>query len=283
MFDDGDPMTSTHPIHTARRSLALACAVLFAVTACGSSATTAVPTVGPSATPSPAASTATGPSAGAVASPSASVTPLGTVRLALDWTAVEVQDVGRSVGKEPLLEVDGLTIDFWSNDRWNNVVNNTSFELARGEVLGLVGESGSGKTTLALAMIGYVRRGLRFAGGAVRLDGLDVLALPEDDLRKLRGSTLAYVPQDPATALNPARASGRNCAKRSRSTGATTPKRPTGCTSCWPRSVSGACRTRSTRSHTSSREGNSSARRSRWRSRAGPRSSCSTSRRPVST
>ena len=86
MFDDGDPMTSTHPTHTARRSLALACAVLFAVTACGSSATTAVPTVGPSATPSPAASTATGPSAGAVASPSASVTPLGTVRLALDWT-----------------------------------------------------------------------------------------------------------------------------------------------------------------------------------------------------
>ncbi len=86
MFDDGDPMTRTHPTDTARRSLALACAVLFAVTACGSSATTAVPTVGPSATPSSAASTATGPSAGTVASPSASVTPLGTVRLALDWT-----------------------------------------------------------------------------------------------------------------------------------------------------------------------------------------------------
>ena len=86
MFDDGDPMTRTHPTDTARRSLALACAVLFAVTACGSSATTAVPTVGPSAAPSPAASTATGPSAGAAASPSASVTPLGTVRLALDWT-----------------------------------------------------------------------------------------------------------------------------------------------------------------------------------------------------
>ena len=45
----------------------------------------------------------------------------------------------------------------------------------RGEVLGLVGESGSGKTTVALAMLGHVRRGLRFAGGAVRLDGLDVL------------------------------------------------------------------------------------------------------------
>ena len=82
-------MTSTHSVDAARRSLALACAVLFAVTACG---------VGRDgraerhvrgdriSAPSPAASTATGPSASAAASPSASVTPLGTVRLALDWT-----------------------------------------------------------------------------------------------------------------------------------------------------------------------------------------------------
>jgi peptide/nickel transport system ATP-binding protein len=88
------------------------------------------------------------------------------------------------------------------------ILQEVSLEVAAGEVLGLVGESGSGKTTLGLAMIGYVRRGLRFAGGTVRLDGRDLLTLPEPELRRLRGSTLAYVPQDPATALNPARRVG---------------------------------------------------------------------------
>ena len=105
----------------------------------------------------------------------------------------------------PKLQVEHLTI---AAARGAEILQDVSLDVYAGEVLGLVGESGSGKTTLALAMIGYVRRGLRFAGGAVRLDGLDVLALPEDDLRKLRGSTLAYVPQDPATALNPARRIG---------------------------------------------------------------------------
>ncbi|MEA2141303.1 MAG: peptide/nickel transport system ATP-binding protein ddpF, partial [Solirubrobacteraceae bacterium] len=57
------------------------------------------------------------------------------------------------------MRVEGLTIDFWSNDRWNNVVNDTSFELARGEALGLVGESGCGKTTTALSLLGYQRPG----------------------------------------------------------------------------------------------------------------------------
>ena len=62
---------------------------------------------------------------------------------------------------EPLVRVEGLTIDFWSNDRWNNVVNDASFELARGEALGLVGESGCGKTTTALSLLGYQRPGSR--------------------------------------------------------------------------------------------------------------------------
>jgi peptide/nickel transport system ATP-binding protein len=105
----------------------------------------------------------------------------------------------------PKLQVEHLTI---AAARGAEILQDVSLDVYAGEVLGLVGESGSGKTTLALAMIGYVRRGLRFVGGAVRLEGLDVLALPEDDLRKLRGSTLAYVPQDPATALNPARRIG---------------------------------------------------------------------------
>ena len=85
MFDDGDLMTSHPSIASARRSLALACAALFAMSACGPAATTALPTAAPSPAV-PSASAATVPSADAAASPSASVTPLGTVRLALDWT-----------------------------------------------------------------------------------------------------------------------------------------------------------------------------------------------------
>ena len=50
-------------------------------------------------------------------------------------TAANVQRAERKVEQEPLVKVEGLTIDFWSNDRWNNVVNGTSFELAHGEAL----------------------------------------------------------------------------------------------------------------------------------------------------
>ncbi len=71
-------------------------------------------------------------------------------------------------------------------------------------MLGLVGESGSGKTTVALALLGYHRRGLEVSGGRVILEGEDLLALPDADLRALRGAKVSYVPQDPASALNPA-------------------------------------------------------------------------------
>jgi len=84
-----------------------------------------------------------------------------------------------------------------------DVIDEISFTVQPGHVLGLVGESGSGKTTVALALLGYFKRGLRLGGGKVLVDGQDVLALPEHELAKLRGRTIAYVPQDPASALNP--------------------------------------------------------------------------------
>jgi peptide/nickel transport system ATP-binding protein len=84
-----------------------------------------------------------------------------------------------------------------------DVVDEISFTVQPGQVLGLVGESGSGKTTVALALLGYFKRGLRPGGGKVLVDGRDILALPEHELAKLRGRTIAYVPQDPASALNP--------------------------------------------------------------------------------
>jgi len=85
-----------------------------------------------------------------------------------------------------------------------DIVDEVSFTVRAGEVLGLVGESGSGKTTVALALLGYRRRGLQVAGGEVLLEGEDLLAMSDGDLRALRGAKVSYVPQDPASALNPA-------------------------------------------------------------------------------
>ena len=85
-----------------------------------------------------------------------------------------------------------------------SVVSDVSFDIARGEILGLVGESGSGKTTVGLALLGHARRGLSISGGSVLLGDQDILALRDDQLRRLRGALVSYVPQDPASSLNPA-------------------------------------------------------------------------------
>ncbi|MBS1893917.1 MAG: ABC transporter ATP-binding protein [Actinobacteria bacterium] len=100
------------------------------------------------------------------------------------------------------LVVSGITVATAKSHA--DVIEAISVEVRPGEILGLVGESGSGKTTLGLAMLGYARRGLTFADGKVSVDGEDVLGMREKELRELRGKKMAYVPQDPGTALNPA-------------------------------------------------------------------------------
>jgi peptide/nickel transport system ATP-binding protein len=85
-----------------------------------------------------------------------------------------------------------------------DIVDGISFHVAAGEVLGLVGESGSGKTTVGLAVLGHTRRGARVARGEVRIEGRDILLLPQLERQQLRGKLVSYVPQDPASSLNPA-------------------------------------------------------------------------------
>ena len=102
----------------------------------------------------------------------------------------------------PAIVVDRLRINVRGTTR--DIVDDISFEIAPGEVLGLVGESGSGKTTVGLALLGHARRGVQIAGGSVRLGEVNVLALNEGELAHLRGRLISYVPQDPAAALNPA-------------------------------------------------------------------------------
>ncbi|HEX6931288.1 MAG TPA: dipeptide/oligopeptide/nickel ABC transporter ATP-binding protein, partial [Streptosporangiaceae bacterium] len=99
------------------------------------------------------------------------------------------------------LDVSGLEIRIGRSGP--DVVSDISFRVQAGQVLGLVGESGSGKTTVALALLGHTRRGLRISAGHVKLDGVDLLKLGTAELRAARGARVAYVPQDPAAALNP--------------------------------------------------------------------------------
>src|SRR5690242_8909238 len=97
------------------------------------------------------------------------------------------------------VSVSGLRIDLVGSAV--PIVDEVSFEIAAGEILGLVGESGSGKTTVGMALLGHSRSGLQIAGGSVRIGDKDVLRLSERELRAVRGKSITYVPQDPGTAL----------------------------------------------------------------------------------
>lgn len=99
-----------------------------------------------------------------------------------------------------MLEVTDLTVRYRGAERL--AVDQVSFTLGRGEVLGIVGESGSGKTTLAMALLGLLPPGAQVSG-SVRFDGHDLLRSPEKQLRALRGSQISTIMQNASTALNP--------------------------------------------------------------------------------
>jgi peptide/nickel transport system ATP-binding protein len=105
------------------------------------------------------------------------------------------------------VEVRDLRVELDGGAR--EIVDDVSFTVERGEILGLVGESGSGKTTIGNALLGYARRGARIAGGSVTVDGVQILELDQSGLRRVRGSLVAYIPQDPSAALNPVLRIGR--------------------------------------------------------------------------
>ena len=119
--------------------------------------------------------------------------------------------VGSTVApaRKPLLTVDRLSIAFPAGDGWAEVVRGASLSVGAGEVIGLVGESGSGKTMTALAVLRLVPEPGRITGGSVRLHGHDdaagveLLSLPERELRRVRGGSIGMVFQEPAAALDP--------------------------------------------------------------------------------
>jgi peptide/nickel transport system ATP-binding protein len=101
------------------------------------------------------------------------------------------------------LEVVDLRVEV-DHGEHHDIVDEIDLRVAAGEILGLVGESGSGKTTVGLAVLGHTRRGAQIARGEVRIEGRDIVHLPPLERQALRGKLVSYVPQDPASALNPA-------------------------------------------------------------------------------
>jgi oligopeptide/dipeptide ABC transporter ATP-binding protein len=110
---------------------------------------------------------------------------------------------------EPLLSVDGLEVRFWTRRGTVHAVNGISFEIGRGETLGIVGESGCGKSVTSLALLGILPRAGRVTAGTAMFGGRDLLRLSDRELRGIRGREVAMIFQDPMTSLNPVLTIGR--------------------------------------------------------------------------
>jgi len=115
-----------------------------------------------------------------------------------------------SAANEPKrLTVRDLSLGFASGRSTLTAVNRLSFEVAAGETMALLGESGCGKSATALAMMRLLPEAGRLLGGEVRLQGRELLGLPEAEMRDVRGHGMAMIFQEPATSLNPVLTVGR--------------------------------------------------------------------------
>jgi oligopeptide/dipeptide ABC transporter ATP-binding protein len=128
---------------------------------------------------------------------------------------------GVATGPRPdvVLSVRNLTTVFETPRGAVAAVNGVSFDVRRGETLGIVGESGSGKSMTALSLMRLVREPGRVTSGQVLLEGTDLLQLPEAQMRRVRGSGIALILQDPMTSLNPVLTIGNQMIETLRSHG----------------------------------------------------------------
>ncbi|NUR93366.1 MAG: ABC transporter ATP-binding protein, partial [Nonomuraea sp.] len=99
----------------------------------------------------------------------------------------------------PILEVNDLTVTFSGGIQ---AVRGVSYDVSRGEVLGIVGESGSGKSVTSLAVMGLLPSNA-VVSGSVKLHGRELLAMDEDELVKVRGKAISMIFQDPLSAFTP--------------------------------------------------------------------------------
>jgi ABC-type glutathione transport system ATPase component len=113
-----------------------------------------------------------------------------------------------------MLEVKDLSVSYQTRGgATHRVIENLSFNLPPGHVLGLLGESGAGKTTLALAVAGLLPPNARIESGSIRFGGLELLGRKEKEMRKLRGRQIGFIFQEPFAALNPVLTVGEQIAE----------------------------------------------------------------------
>jgi oligopeptide transport system ATP-binding protein len=109
----------------------------------------------------------------------------------------------------PLLSVRDLAVQFKTRKSTIRAVNGVSFDLEAGQTLGIVGESGCGKSVTSLAMLGILPKAGRVTRGEVLFEDVDLLKVPDSQLRQIRGNDIAMIFQDPMTSLNPVLTVGR--------------------------------------------------------------------------
>ncbi|MCH7588484.1 MAG: ABC transporter ATP-binding protein [Chloroflexi bacterium] len=109
----------------------------------------------------------------------------------------------RMANRENLYTINHLTVEYHTRLGILRAVDDLTFEIKRGEVLGLVGESGCGKSTLGKALMRMIEEPGKIVSGELNFDGIDIMQLPEAQMRELRGSRISMIFQDPLTSLNP--------------------------------------------------------------------------------
>ena len=114
---------------------------------------------------------------------------------------------------QPILEIENLSISFFTRLREIPAVMDFSCTVMPGEAMGLVGESGCGKSTVALAVMRDLGVNGRIVGGSIRFKGRDLTNMSQEDLRGLRGSEIAMIYQEPMASLNPAMKIGAQLAE----------------------------------------------------------------------
>ncbi len=114
---------------------------------------------------------------------------------------------------KPILEIENLSISFFTRAREIPAVMDFSCTVMAGEAMGLVGESGCGKSTVALAVMRDLGKTGRIVGGSIRFKGRDLTHMSEEELRHIRGSEIAMIYQEPMASLNPAMKIGAQLAE----------------------------------------------------------------------
>src|ERR1700712_1041117 len=100
-----------------------------------------------------------------------------------------------------MLIVKNLNVQFKTENGFFEAVKGISFTLDKGEVIGIVGESGSGKSVTSLATMGLLEPGVSKVNGQILLDDIDLLTLPEEQMRAIRGNRVGMIFQEPMTSL----------------------------------------------------------------------------------